>query len=1186
MNLSPACSSVPLSGTCNRAMDVAREEEIKGFVRSFKAVPSCHTVDRLPRYGYAMDSEMRKQRITSRLAEIVRVQHQVGTGYFQFFHPLLNGEEEERVCVKELMNSVLTKGTHDSELSAYVESRNHKDNRLVFPDDCIEKGQVKKNDENHITLLKSKKLADRDRIGIYNIGKEPRRLILNKGDPSFNLNSLEGAVFDAVDVPGSGLTWHLSARYCRNKKTEVDMNPMLIEDSTGYGEVFLPPDAVQDLVASTREDGFKPPLYHFSGDPKDLAKLKTGIKKEFIKNDYSPLSFVVMNDCDCHMVAVRLMHINDRVVIYIHEGLSPVGMEAKATRLFVIQGVKQAIPKDLRDNIICLTTSVPEKGEKPFQVDYRSCGTIATDVIIDFDKAGFGQSLNDWLTSIIKRADIDSWSIIQQEEGETCLSHSADKRNNSQVKELFIPLDCMHALLLKHYQGDRTKLTPGQLATGVDEFGRTLEGYYKLLCQENGGRNISPDFWTYTYLQYWQEMIDKFQSISLDMSYGKLNSWLKKYHGFQVLPEDWSMLKKYDQVMHTEAPLDEWREDQLKGWIAEIRKLTGWLDKLINAQKLKSAAKTKGFIFSWCQYINDNLDNEFSEVWRKKTPEALLSLIRKNIEQINRMGRCPAGFHAGAAALFEREDIQNEQVYSISPNQDKPCLLYFSDTANVSPLAVETSESSQSAYCDKSPGPSAGWAPDGASESEDTVPAILEQPDACVEERKDEECLITVPKLEDEQVSGRVPHRKRHFLPTVLDHRPKKEKYSTPFAQVVVEKTDSSLPLQNVAEQDREELLVPSFIAMPSVKLGAISPESISKPKTEVPFGGVGSEEPAEDHNNNEVVLSTSGYYGDEKDCSNESVAVEEQEHLGLLFLDQKRALSSAVRNLDVPFEHALQNLVTANSINPPISIKSEPIPEYVLSCSHDYWPINMTNQPLPLIEKEKTQVVMSEGDRSVHAGFDGLFRIKVEDSSYASGFQRFDHIVSDDESVSSMLLPVEREHEPKRYGRKQVTLAEKEEKKRIRKEKNKLSARNSREKKKNNFEVLKSEVSSFVDIKKMEEESRVEARKVIIPGYIQSVVASGCYANDPVFQRYSVEDVSLQIAKTYGPNEAGLQASGIIEDRAFKAFKCKVKNRIESQISRDTNGLLIGKLERVKEQLFGASTSKLGSDHSLPCQP
>lgn len=783
MNLSPACSSVPLSGTCNRAMDVAREEEIKGFVRSFKAVPSCHTVDRLPRYGYAMDSEMREHRITSRLAQIVRVHHHVRTGYFQFSdHLLINGKEKERERIKELMSSVLTKGTYSSELNAYIESRNHNGHRKIFPDDCIEKYQTKKNETNPIILLTPEKLANGDRIGIYNIGKRARMLIPNNGDQPMGLSQLEGAVFDAHDVPGSGLIWHFSAKYCRNEIAKVDMNPMLLEDSTGYGEVFLPPDAVQDIVASTREDGFKPPFYHFSGDPKDLSKLNTGIKKEFVKKDYSPLSFVVMNDCDCHMVAVRLMHINDKVIIYIHEGLSPAGMEAKATRSFVINGVKQAIPKDLRGNIICLTTSVPEKGEKPFQVDYRSCGTIATDVIIDFDKVEVGHSLNDWLASIIERTDIDSWSIIQQEEGKTCLCHSAGKRNNSQVKELSIPLEFMHALLLKHYQGDRAKLTPGQLATGVDEFGRTLENYYKLLCQQNGGRNISPDFWTYTYLQYWQEMIDKFQSISLDMSYEKLNSWLEKYHDFQVLPKDWSMLKKYDQVMRTEAPLDEWREDQLKGWIAEISKLTGWLDKLISAQTLKSAAKNKKFIFSWCQYINDTLDNEFSEVWRKKTPEALLSLIRKNIEQINRMGCCLTGFHAGAAALFEREDIQNEQVSSVSQNQDKPCLLHFSDTANASPLAVETSEPSQSTYITNSSVPSAGWAPDGVSESEDTVPAILEQPDACVEERKDEECLITVPKLEDEQVSDSVQHRKRRFLPAILDHRPKKEKYSPPFA--------------------------------------------------------------------------------------------------------------------------------------------------------------------------------------------------------------------------------------------------------------------------------------------------------------------------------------------------------------------------------------------------------------------
>ncbi|WP_419833892.1 hypothetical protein [Endozoicomonas atrinae] len=50
----------------------------------------------------------------------------------------------------------------------------------------------------------------------------------------------------------------------------------LREEGESLGEFFLPPDAVQDIVGANRNDGFKPPLYHYSGDHKDYSALRKG----------------------------------------------------------------------------------------------------------------------------------------------------------------------------------------------------------------------------------------------------------------------------------------------------------------------------------------------------------------------------------------------------------------------------------------------------------------------------------------------------------------------------------------------------------------------------------------------------------------------------------------------------------------------------------------------------------------------------------------------------------------------------------------------------------------------------------------------------------------------------------------------------------------------------------------------
>ncbi|WP_419833894.1 hypothetical protein [Endozoicomonas atrinae] len=356
---------------------------------------------------------------------------------------------------------------------------------------------------------------------------------------------------------------------------------------------------------------------------------------------------------------------DERAIVYIHEGLSPLGMEAKTTRTFVMECIKQELGESFRDKIICLTTPVPGEGERPFQSDYRSCGTIAADAIIDFDKAG-DECLDSWLVSIARRKGLSSWALVCQEKGKSDLNKSVENWKSCEVDEFSIPIDFMHPLLVKHYQGGREKLSGSQLNTVIDNSGLALKGYYEMLCQSEGGRNMSSDFWTYQYLSYWTNMIEMFQSISLGMSYKEIVSWLKKYHGFEITEFDWKQLKYYEIFVEEDLDLKDWNRYQFSKWARDISRLAGWIDKISSPDKLEK--RVRGFLYSWCWFINENNKNKVEDVcnyWKSKRPEDLASEIKKAVEAVKRNNYHHHGFHTGVLSELHGKEVQ--EGFSVEP---------------------------------------------------------------------------------------------------------------------------------------------------------------------------------------------------------------------------------------------------------------------------------------------------------------------------------------------------------------------------------------------------------------------------------------------------------------------------------------------------------------------------------------
>ena len=177
--------------------------------------------------------------------------------------------------------------------------------------------------------------------------------------------------------PGGGTSgWVIESQYKREPIKSVDMNPLVRDQKKAAGQIavgeyFLPPEAVQDLVGSQIDSGIKPPVYHFSGASKldfhDLKAIASGIKKKISHND--AFSFIVMNDSECHMVAIRMRCKDGQVMIYIHETLSPDALGTRAIRDFVIAGAQKAISNYIDHKIFCITTPVPDKTGMKFQKD-------------------------------------------------------------------------------------------------------------------------------------------------------------------------------------------------------------------------------------------------------------------------------------------------------------------------------------------------------------------------------------------------------------------------------------------------------------------------------------------------------------------------------------------------------------------------------------------------------------------------------------------------------------------------------------------------------------------------------------------------------------------------------------------------------------------------------------------------
>ncbi len=476
----------------------------------------------------------------------------------------------------------------------------------------------------------------------------------------------DGVVLTSVISDEGECYWERVANYSHVIK-DVQMNPLLQENldiadkTVSNGACYLPVRAVLDLSEVKRMSKKSPPLF-FCGTGQDGDSLDS-FKKILLKFLSDPgekvgLSMLFMNSRASHMTMVRLIQMEGKIVVYLHETILPECPVATEIRHFVINGVSQAIKSVSNHHPLCFLTT---QASEYLQADYKSCTTIALKVLVAFDKPG-----NKLDSSLVSLATNDQPTPVAVNYHAFDVLNLEEKPRkgwliDKDVRVGGILLTSLPAVLLKTYQGSRKKLSDSQKQSVVSYAKNlTLEQYFKKHSfndPDNGQLlNIAAMGKADKYFVLWKDMLrnfiplfrrafdDNFEKISKD----EINRWLEKsiYSDVEISTEELKMLKLYRNFMTKEADIHLWSEEAVRQWWAGKNNLKVWLVKITSDC---GSGDLNKFLKRWCQYINDNLDPE-SEVgmhWAGKDIEFVIYRLDVRLALFSGRWKSDYSFHYG-----------------------------------------------------------------------------------------------------------------------------------------------------------------------------------------------------------------------------------------------------------------------------------------------------------------------------------------------------------------------------------------------------------------------------------------------------------------------------------------------------------------------------------------------------------
>ncbi|KEI70592.1 hypothetical protein [Endozoicomonas elysicola] len=476
----------------------------------------------------------------------------------------------------------------------------------------------------------------------------------------------DGVVLKNVISDEGEQYWERVAKYSHVTKS-VQMNPLLQENldsahkTVSNGAYYLPVRAVLDLSEVKRKSRKSPPLF-ICGTGKDENSLKS-FKETVSKSLSDPgakvgLSMLFMNSRASHMTMVRLIQMEGKIVVYLHETILPECPVATEIRHFVINGVSQAIKSVRNHHPLCfLTTPASEY----LQADYKSCTTIAIKVLVAFDKPR-----NNLDSSLVSLATNDQSTPVAVNYHAFDAVNSEEKPRkgwllDKDVRVGGVLLTSLPAVLLKMYQGRQDKLSNSQKRTVVSYAKNlTLEQYYKKHSFKGSDSeqllNVAASGKADKYFVLWKDMLRNFTPLfrkALDDNFDRIskdviNRWLAKSMcgHVEISAKDLKMLKLYRNFMTKEADIHLWPEDMVRQWWFEKKDLKVWLVKITSDKETSDLNK---LLRLWCQYINDNLDpkSEVGMLWVGKDVEFVVDRLEGRLSLFPGRWKSDYSFHYG-----------------------------------------------------------------------------------------------------------------------------------------------------------------------------------------------------------------------------------------------------------------------------------------------------------------------------------------------------------------------------------------------------------------------------------------------------------------------------------------------------------------------------------------------------------
>lgn len=441
------------------------ETELYGHIS--KSLDCCETDRGLPAPVYSVNPELRKLLVPEDFRKTLEVRQSNCIWHFQLASESASTEGLATIMQKA-RNATPFSVKSGPVAGVYTDDETQEAEPFILEDQF--KGGKKVGSQ--LTVNPDFQVEEGSRVAIFNYKKKP--LTISTGpDASFSTGYENGIILKACQNSEGAIEWVKEADYLW-QEIDIDSNPLqrdsgpkiLASDGqselqllSDEGEYFIPPEQLQTL-AQQQSKGINVPIVCRS-----QQEIQSALEPLFARTrggrqeESPPISFLAYNPSNNHVVMVRALKKQGKVLIYIHETL---GIEDsdRSSISQVTEAIKPWLPKH---NIHVMQPNFV------IQKDYASCGVFALKAARAFGKPALA-------------LDEKLWSL--------CAQNKVPRQKGLKVDEQsYLSIEQIPAVLLKGYQGPVSQLSEEQMNTIVSQKKNLTLAEYRHKHRTSGSSN-------------------------------------------------------------------------------------------------------------------------------------------------------------------------------------------------------------------------------------------------------------------------------------------------------------------------------------------------------------------------------------------------------------------------------------------------------------------------------------------------------------------------------------------------------------------------------------------------------------------------------------------------------------------------------------------------------------------------